>query len=401
MANHRSGKEEKFDFFQPRWLWISGGVLSGCIFLGIVFYLFTPEAPKITENHIILLSFIYVAVPLVLPLVCSLIRRSQYNGSFDQRSRNILIIVISGIFVVAGIAFFASGVEDFGVVVLFIGLVPLFFLHLDRKEEEIKKAKNNIEIVSEGRIRVKACGEINKKVLFMSRHQEAMMKFNPATLTYTGVTVGGVTTGGLDYQQEHYSIEGGTVTDRFNLWYKEGDNNSMIVMEVELASGLVSKAKKDPSVSKYLKGNTLYLQKETNGTWGKLATDHMKSTGDYMGALNLYAKENTAKLLTKIELAPIYSFICTAQTTGSSQRQAKTDQTTQKKTNNDNRAKTGAKSAAQTHPKQTNAPAGPKKAMMKELKDKNRAEKLAILSHALSNGIISYEEYEELVDIIS
>ena len=39
--------------------------------------------------------------------------------------------------------------------------------------------------------------------------------------------------------------------------------------------------------------------------------------------------------------------------------------------------------------------------MMKELKDKNRAEKLAILSHALSNGIISYEEYEELVDIIS
>ena len=84
----------------------------------------------------------------------------------------------------------------------------------------------------------------NSDKLSMERHREIYNKYNPATVTYTGATVGGITTGGLNYNPAYYSTGLGNYTDKYELWYKGYDKDDMHwVSKIELTSKDAEQAK--------------------------------------------------------------------------------------------------------------------------------------------------------------
>ncbi len=194
----------------------------------------------------------------------------------------------------------------------FFALIIAFIVAVVVLTKQTKKieAKANIECVSDKRIAVSKQAEINKSVIHIRRYQETSLQYNPAKITYTGATVGGVTTGGLDYQDAYYSVKGGNITNKFIMYFEKSDKESMIVDEIELSPNLVDKAKKDPNLSKYLRGNVLYITKPSENKWGSTAAQTLKTTGNYALASDIAMKDYASTLLTKSELAPIYNFIC-------------------------------------------------------------------------------------------
>ncbi len=83
------------------------------------------------------------------------------------------------------------------------------------------------------------------------------LKYNPSELTYTGVTIGGVTTGNFNFEKESTSIlshKNGT----YSLNY--GPKNTYAPIDkIILDDSLKTAAKNDPNISVYLSGNTLEL----------------------------------------------------------------------------------------------------------------------------------------------
>ena len=229
-----------------------------------------------------------------------------------------LVWVVIAVFVFLGLLalwFLFNGFElegdDYVAVLIATVVVMVYGTFRLRKTGDTEKAKALITFVENDELLiVKECSSLNKNLLYISRYQETHLKYNPATATYTGATVGGVTTGGWDFQEAHYSIQGGAITDKFILWYRKNDKESKIVEKVELSSQLAELAKKDKALRQFLKGNTLYITKQSENKWGNLAAQTLKNTGNYNLASDIALKDYASTLLTKSELMPIYDFIC-------------------------------------------------------------------------------------------
>ncbi len=217
--------------------------------------------------------------------------------------------------IILGLWFLFNGFElekaDYIVVAIATVVVMVYGANKLRKTDGTEKAKSQITFVEKDKtLIVKERSSLNRNLLYISRYQETNLKYNPATATYTGATVGGVTTGGWDFQDAHYSIQGGAITDKFILWYRKNDKESKIIEKIELSSQLAELAQRDKALNRFMKGNTLYITKQSENKWGDLAAQTLKNTGNYSLASDIAMKDYASTLLTKSEIKPIYDFIC-------------------------------------------------------------------------------------------
>ena len=152
----------------------------------------------------------------------------------------------------------------------------------------------------------------NRRVLSIFRHKESYSQYNPAKATFTAVTVGGVTTGGWDVKDAHYSTVMGESTNKYllcytpNVYYK---NKCSLPKEVILTAEDAEAARKQ-GFGKYLQGNTLILRNQVKSQNAKWAADTYAQTGDFYASSNLLVKDYTASLLTQSEMQAILDFLC-------------------------------------------------------------------------------------------
>ena len=207
-----------------------------------------------------------------------------------------IVVIIFLIIIVVGCILY----PPFGVFMILLLIAGLIIGLKDKRANDIKEVQADIKLLGEHAIHITKRCERNRKVLSISRFYHTNYEYHPASATYTGATVGGVTTGGWTFNEANYTATSGAMTNKYQLWYKivEGKKTPIFVVKLEPADAKA--AANDPKVGKYLDGECIYLSpKETS------KKDNMSST-EKAGEMG-YA----SGLLTKEELLPILDFLCT------------------------------------------------------------------------------------------
>ncbi len=152
--------------------------------------------------------------------------------------------------------------------------------------------KHKGEIITEQEINKITINERNPRVVeFINVEAEynASLDYNPAEIKYSSITLGGVTTGKLDFKDESTSIK------RYkngNYFLSYGTNSKNFpnwpIYYIKLSERLVDEAKANPGISYYLKGDTLVLR-DTDSKLSRKEVD----------AFNHYMKDGSLESITK------------------------------------------------------------------------------------------------------
>jgi len=134
--------------------------------------------------------------------------------------------------------------------------------------------------------------------------------YHPTTVTYTSVTVGGVTTGGFDVNKEHYSSRRTGASGKYALFSVEEDYE---ICRIILSDSLLESARSNPFIKRFLKGHDLVLEHENENT--KLSAGAMANLEGYIKSGNVISQNLwmqdviNAKKLTKEECQKILDWI--------------------------------------------------------------------------------------------
>ena len=201
------------------------------------------------------------------------------------------------------------------VIILLFGVCALYVFGIQApKEEAFKKSTLDMHLIDTSKLKVDHRVETNRDYLSMRQHQETGYKYNPATATFTSATVGGITTGGWDYKQAHYSAVGGAFTDRYELCYtslkSDGKKERHIITKIELKPEDALTARANGFLRQFMNENTMVLKKKIVAENKEIATDILRRTGDVYAAATVLAGDHTKTLLTKDEMQQVVDFLC-------------------------------------------------------------------------------------------
>ena len=206
------------------------------------------------------------------------------------------------------------------IIVLFIVLVatitiPIVLSSIHNKTREnnfVFNKQNSDELVVLHRKKE------NEAVLLAKQGDVKYSQYHPGSATFTAATVGGVTTGGWDIKEEHYSIEtAAAASNKYVLMYKlkdeyfsaEKDRKERFpIRKIILSPEDANAALKNPIVSKFRRGNCLILENRGDEKLGKAAAN-LSSSNYYLAADMMYAYDASKNLSYK-EVNEIIHFLC-------------------------------------------------------------------------------------------
>ncbi len=143
----------------------------------------------------------------------------------------------------------------------------------------------------------------------------ASLDYNPAEIKYSSITLGGITTGTIDFKDESTSMKHYKNGNYF-LSYGTNSKNTpnWPVYYIELSDRLVDEAKANPDISYYLKGNTLVLR-DTDSKFSKEEVDafsHFMNDGSLESitkATKILGGSSPRSLLSKDECVKIKKWL--------------------------------------------------------------------------------------------
>lgn len=156
------------------------------------------------------------------------------------------------------------------VIVFATGGVGYFFFNLTQKKKR-QKHKNDMYVEgSENKMTITARNSYVIDLITIEAEMNVSLGYNPAEITYSSMTLGGVTTGKLDFKDESTSING-YKNGKYYLKYGYQET-SWPIYYIKLSDKLVEEAKKNSFISEYLVGNTLILR-DTGRKYSKKEVD--------------------------------------------------------------------------------------------------------------------------------
>ena len=202
---------------------------------------------------------------------------------------------------------------------LFVAIFVIKKLKDKANQDAIDKAKNLFSAWSDSISIKKRCYTLSE-YLTIERYRQTAYKYNAPTATYTGVTVGNVTTGGWTVDEAHYTLEGGQYTEKFNLCYierKKDPNNKWkkvnhAITTVYLPEEDVEAAKK-AGLGKWLDGSKLVLKNPVSSADEMMTKQIFEQYGqhhDVYKTSNLWAMQAAKYMLTYEEVKKVYDFLC-------------------------------------------------------------------------------------------
>ena len=152
-----------------------------------------------------------------------------------------------------------------------------------------------------------------KRIIHVKPAHTIQYKYNPATLEYTGVTIGGITTGSFHVNEASISGAAFQNTGKYQLVLND-DGRYEILKEIVLPDTLISSAKNTPIVNHFLQGNRLILR-HTGGAAAYTQNERQsiaaaKRDGREDIALNIAMRALAASFLTKAECDAIKNWLC-------------------------------------------------------------------------------------------
>jgi len=179
-----------------------------------------------------------------------------------------LIIYVLGWFGLAILLMYITGMG--AVLAVIISTIVLGIIKYAISSAQYKKQKENENyiIFNEDTDSAKLLkrSEMSASLLTIETIQNTYTKYNPSKMVYTGATVGGVTTGGIHTTEAHLSTKVGGDSGKCHIIAKGKDKKIVEVKNIELSKELLSEAKKDKAISKFIVGDKLVLRYNTPDT---------------------------------------------------------------------------------------------------------------------------------------
>ena len=176
------------------------------------------------------------------------------NKSFGK-----IITVLGVIAIIIGIILIITGSSQIGAYPLVIGLIPLIVgYNIQKDANKDEQHTQAIELTKDyadfrdGIVYLKKRNSNLRKIITIDDHYIGKLKYNPETIHYGSVTVGGVTTGGVYKTGGDYS----SITKKSEMKHMCYDGH--IIVDIELTDELCQKAKTS-YISKYLDGKRIQV----------------------------------------------------------------------------------------------------------------------------------------------
>ncbi len=211
-----------------------------------------------------------------------------------------------------------AGGSTAAVIVFCLLLVfSIFFIILGIKVTSFqKRARKNLVLDNySGIVTVEKRAKENHVILSTDRYYEVYNKYVPASATFTAATVGGVTTGGWDVQEAHYTTGEIKRTEKWAIFYRSEDRKKPFVAEFKLNQSDLLLAGQDPFLRQFVVGSSrdrcnfrpLFRVVSSNK---KYADDYLEKTHDVYGASNMVMPDMTKTMLTREETERVIAFLC-------------------------------------------------------------------------------------------
>lgn len=226
---------------------------------------------------------------------------------------SVLLIVVGFIWVglCAAMGVLETAIPYIGFFILAPLIIMAGFLADEKKKS--KKLENYVFLESTGNLHIRSRNL--DKLRYSLRIEPArtvQQKYNPATLEYTGVTIGGITTGSFHVNEASISAAAYHNTGKYQLVLKEGGYK--IVNKITLPDSMLEEAKKTPVVKDFIRNGCLELKHdgiETELTASERETiAAARRQGRQDIVINATLRSVAASYLTKEECETIKQWLC-------------------------------------------------------------------------------------------
>ena len=225
------------------------------------------------------------------------------------------IIIAIVVFFIAGLIIISSGSTDgllFGLLLAGPSGIILGCMILN-KIKIILLFNRNIILTDakDGHIKLNKRTISNRQILKPSKERFINIKDHPAELVYTGVTIGGVTTGGFHVNEAYQTASLGEATGVYHL-YLRGITSDTLIRTIEIPPDMVDSAKADPIVSQFLNGTTITLKHNDYIYIPEIIRESAASlqrSGNYNAAFQLLRPYTGKQELTKKECKAIIAWM--------------------------------------------------------------------------------------------
>lgn len=225
---------------------------------------------------------------------------------------------VTGFMLFVFVPVIASGSKTAGlimVLLLIVFCIALLVLNGISKSY-LRRARENLKLDNyTGIVTVNSRTHANRMLLTSERYYETYNKYNPASATFTAATVGGVTTGGWDFKEAHYTTGEVHRTDKWAIVYRTEDKKNPFVADFKLNDKDLQAAKQDAFLSQFVTGSgwekinfrPLYRVASKNKAY---ADEYVRKTKDIYAAQNMIMADMTKTMLTRDEIERVIAFLC-------------------------------------------------------------------------------------------
>lgn len=228
-----------------------------------------------------------------------------------EKSKKTAMIVAYLCFFVIGMIIGVLTSATVGIIIIFGGGVVAYFfieMYFDKKKNQVMSCVSFASGKGSPTLK-KRCPTSAKEFSIRPLYNHDF-DYHPATATFTSVTVGGVTTGGIDVTKEHYSSKTTGRSGKYALFSVE---ENFEICRIILDDRLLNDAKSNSFIKGFLQGNELVLEHENEDT--KLSSGAMENLKGYIKSGNVISQNLqmqdiiNAKKLTKEECEKILAWI--------------------------------------------------------------------------------------------
>ena len=176
-----------------------------------------------------------------------------------SKKSGIIMACIGGVASPIGFIMIFSGSADVGAWLAVLGIIALVLgIRISKDAEKDEQHTQTIELTKDSVdfrdviVYLKKRNPNLRKIITIENHYTGKLKYNPETIHYGSVTVGGVTTGGVYKTGGDYT----TITKKSEMKHMCYDGH--MIVDIELTDELCNKAKTS-YISKYLDGKRIQV----------------------------------------------------------------------------------------------------------------------------------------------
>lgn len=265
----------------------------------------------VADSSDTMMLFLLIVGGLLAMLICviaiAVIKKKEQQGMTVKKASPGTVFLIFGSLIAVGV--YIANPSDFGVNALSITIIVLVALMIARKRKKKKATATNLFYDKNSQtLMLQNRTKTNKLVFSVENAPDFTVHFEPEQWVYTGVSVGGVHTGGY-HKEGGYHYTKPVPTGKHFIIFDNCIDHAIVDRIRILDPKILQLAKENTFISQFLEGDILELKHELV----RQNEDKVKSAIELEQmdvAIRFMKQDHFSTLLTKVECKKVIAWLC-------------------------------------------------------------------------------------------